>query len=106
MKLTLGHDHKLPTGVLGLAIASDAARAFATCADGTIHSVDLADGKAEAFEERHGSFASGCVLLPDGQTLISGGYDGQLLWHDLESGAVRRRVPAHRFWSWDLLGPG
>ncbi len=102
MKLTLGHDHKLPTGVLGLAIASDAARAFATCADGTVHSVDLADGKAEAFEERHGSFASGCVLLPDGQTLISGGYDGQLLWHDTATRRCRLRVQAHAFWSWQL----
>ena len=102
MKLTLGHDHKLPTGVLGMAISADATRAFATCADGTVHSVDLADGTTEVFEEKHGSFASGCVLLPDGRTIISGGYDGQLLWHDTATRRCRLRVQAHAFWSWQL----
>jgi len=29
MKLTLAHDHKLPTGLLGLAITPDGNRAFA-----------------------------------------------------------------------------
>ena len=85
MKLTLAHDHKLPTGVLGLAITPDGNRAFAACADGALYDVDTASGKAETFEEKHQSFASGCVLLPDGRTLISGGYDGKLFWHDVET---------------------
>ena len=102
MKLTLAHDHKLPTGVLGLAVAPDGRRAFAACADGAIYAVNLADGKAEAFEGKHQSFASGCVLLPDGKTVISGGYDGVLLWHDVESGRCWRRVKAHQFWSWQI----
>ena len=102
MKLTLAHDHKLDTGVLGLASAPDGSRAFAACADGTICEVDLATGKAEAFQGRHQSFASGCVLLPDGRTLISGGYDGVLLWHDVETRRCWRRVQAHRFWNWQL----
>jgi len=42
------------------------------------------------------------VLLPDGKTVISGGYDGQLLWHDVETKRCWRRVQAHQFWSWQL----
>ena len=102
MKLNREHDHKLPTGALGLAITPDGARAFAACADGAIYGVDTASGKAEAFEEKHASYASGCVLLPDGKTLISGGYDGQLVWHDVETRKRLRKVQAHQFWSWQL----
>ena len=102
MKLTLAHDHKLPTGVLGLALAPDGSQAFAACADGALYVVDLASGNADAFAEKHSSFASGCVLLPDGRTVISGGYDGLLLWHDVETRRCWRRVQAHRFWHWQL----
>lgn len=102
MKLTLAHNHTLATGALGLAISPDGSRAFAACADGAVCAVDVATGKAEAFEGRHQSYASGCVLLPDGRTLISGGYDGMLLWHDVETRRCWRRVQAHRFWSWQL----
>jgi WD40 repeat protein len=102
MKLTLAHDHKLPAGVLGLAITPDGSRAFAACADGALYAVETATGKAEPFEEKHPSFASGCVLLPDGQTVISGGYDGRLLWHDVATRRCLRRVQAHQFWNWQL----
>ncbi|HRI14407.1 MAG TPA: hypothetical protein PLX89_15540 [Verrucomicrobiota bacterium] len=102
MKLTLAQDHPLPTGVLGLAVLPDGSRALAACTDGAVYLVDLATGKAEAFEEKHPSFASGCVSLPDGHTIISGGYDGRLLWHDLETRQCGRRVQAHQFWNWQL----
>jgi WD40 repeat protein len=102
MKLTLAHDHSLPTGSLGLAMTPDGTQAFVACADGAIYSVDAASGKARALDEKHQSYANGCVLLPDGRTLISGGYDGLLLWHDIESGRSLRRVQAHRFWNWQL----
>ena len=102
MKLTLDHDHKLPTGALGLAITPDGRRAFAACSDGALYSVDTTSGKAEPFAEKHSSYASGCVLLPDGRTVISGGYDGMLRWFDLETRQCTRRVQAHKFWSWKL----
>ena len=102
MKLTRTHDHFLPSGVLGLAVTPDGSRVFASCADGAIYDVDAASGKAVPFAEKHASFASGCVLLPDGKSLISGGYDGMLLWHDVETRRCWRRVQAHQFWNWQL----
>ena len=102
MKLTRIHDHSLPAGALGLAITPDGGRAYASCADGSLHSVQLADGRTEAFEKKHDSFASGCVLLPDGRTVITAGYDGRLLWHDVETRKCTREVKAHDFWSWKL----
>jgi len=102
MKLTLAQNHQLPTGALGLAITPDGARAFVACADGALYDLDIASGKADPFAGRHQSFASGCVLLPDGRTVISGGYDGMLLWHDVETRRCWRRVEAHKFWNWQL----
>jgi WD40 repeat protein len=102
MKLSRLHDHTLPAGALGLAITPDGSQAFVACADGAVYDLDMAGGKAEPFAEQHASFASGCVLLPDGKTLISGGYDGALLWHDVETRRCWRRVQAHRFWNWQL----
>jgi WD40 repeat protein len=102
MKLTLTHDHKLPTGVLGLAFTPDCSRAFAACVDGHIYTVDMASGQADPLDGAHQSYASGCVLLPDGKTLISAGYDGTLLWHDLETRRSWRRLKAHAFWSWQM----
>src|SRR5271154_6106944 len=86
MKLNLEFDAKLHSGALGLAIAPDASAAYAACADGTLRYVDLETGDADPFDEKHTSFASGCVSLPDHKTLISGGYDGVLLWHDAQTG--------------------
>ena len=70
MKLTLVHDRSLATGVLGLALAPDGGRAFASCADGRVVALDPATGERTAFDGAHGSFTSGCVLLPDGRTQI------------------------------------
>ena len=102
MKLEKPRDLSLPTGVLGLAAVPDGSRLFAACMDGQIFTVETASGAVTAFFGKHTSFASGCVLLPDGQTLISGGYDGSLVWHDVESRREIRRVQAHHFWSWQL----
>jgi WD40 repeat protein len=102
MKLTLSADRKLPTGVLGLAITPDASTAFAACVDGRVYRVELSSGETSSFEGTHQSYASGCALLPGGRTLISAGYDGFLLWHDVETGRCWRRLQAHPFWNWQI----
>lgn len=102
MKLDNHREIHLPTGALSLAARADGARLYATCMDGQAFEVEAASGKATPFTSKHGSYASGCALLPDGQTLITAGYDGMLLWHDVESRKEIRRVKAHDFWSWRL----
>jgi WD40 repeat protein len=107
MKLEKPRDLTLPTSVFGLAIVPDGSRLFATCLDGQVYEVDPANGARTVFAEKHQSYAIGCVLLPDGRTLISGGYDGALIWHDVESKKTIRRVQAHQFWSRQMaLSPG
>jgi WD40 repeat protein len=102
MKLEQTKAITLPTGVLGLAGTPDASRLFAACMDGAIYEIDPASNSVTPFADTHRSFASGCVLLPNGKTLISAGYDGQLLWHDVEKRSAFRHVQAHGFWSWQL----
>ena len=102
MKLTKTKDLTLPTGALGLAATVDAKRLYVPCMDGAIYECDPATGKVSALPDKHASFASGCVLLPGDGTLVSAGYDGTLLWHDLSAKRLVRRVQAHAFWSWRL----
>ncbi len=102
MKLETTKTLKLPTGVLGLTGTRDGARLYAACMDGGVHEIEVASGEITRFAGGHQSYASGCVLLPDGQTLISGGYDGRLLWHDVAKRSLIRAVAAHNFWSWQL----
>lgn len=91
----------LPAAVLALELSADGTTAFAACQDGAVCSVNLAAGTFEQLG-RHKSYASGVALLPDGRTLLSGGYDGVLQWHDLATRNTTRRVKAHEFWSWNM----
>ena len=102
MKLTKVKDLSLPTGVLGLACTADGAATLRRL-HGRAHCTNGPEtGTWSRLPTQHSSFASGCVLLPDGKTVISAGYDGWLLWHDVDSKQCFRRVQAHEFWSWQL----
>lgn len=91
----------LPTSVLDITLdAQDAQRAYAACWDG-VYQVGLADGRSQKLYE-HQSYASGVVVDPARNVLVSAGYDGQLIWYDVKRETVFRRVKAHRFWSWKL----
>ncbi len=100
MKTLPLHEFKLPTAVLGFELHPGGERGFAACHDG-IYELDIKDGKAQKLYA-HESYASGVVCLPDGNTLVSSGYDGALRWLDLRTRQVMRTVAAHRFWSWQL----
>ena len=95
MKLTKVKDLSLPTGVLGLSVAADGRGLYAACMDGALYECQPDAAKMSTFDARHNSFASGCALLPDGKTVITAGYDGWLLWHDVASKQCFRRVQAH-----------
>jgi len=90
---------KLPSTVLGMDLSPDGSKLYAACMDYGVYSVDPKSGEPTQLY-KHESFASGVSLLPDSKTLISAGYDGAIIWYDLESKKQIRRVPAHNFWSW------
>jgi WD40 repeat protein len=100
-KLTKLKDFKLPAAVLALEAASDGRTLFVACLDGAVFKLDAESGERTELG-RHESYASGVALVSGGTTMVSGGYDGTLLWHDLASGNVIRRIKVHDFWSWDL----
>lgn len=102
MKLELSKTLNFPTGVLALAGRTDGSRLYVTGMDGTVTEIDVAADTRTDFEARHKSYAAGCVLLPQGNTLISSGYDGHLHWHDVPTRRPIRTVSAHDFWSWQL----
>ncbi|MBX3732730.1 MAG: hypothetical protein KF791_09055 [Verrucomicrobiae bacterium] len=89
------------TPVLDLEVAPDGATIFAACQDGSVVRVSATSGERSLLGW-HSSYASGVARVPGRPWVISGGYDGRLLWHDIESNAVMRDVRAHDFWSWDL----
>jgi len=102
MKFEKTETISLPTGVLGLTGNADGSRLYAACMDGRIFEIARDTCNPVAFETAHTSFASGCALLPDSKTVISAGYDGCLLWHDIQTRRLLRRIVAHDFWSWKI----
>jgi WD40 repeat protein len=92
--------HPLPAIPLCIAPADSPGVAFLGMSDFAVHRIDLAADKPEAKpigEARHGSYVTGIVRA--GGTLISGGYDGALIWWDAAAGSVQRRIEgAHAKW--------
>ncbi|MBL9171825.1 MAG: hypothetical protein JNN07_29110 [Verrucomicrobiales bacterium] len=95
----------LPSSVLAVDRSQDGKVAYVACQDGGIYEVDL-EGKKHVLVGRHESYASGVAVLKPGEMLVSGGYDGTLIWHDLRQRSVIRKVKAHEFWCWDLAVSG
>jgi WD40 repeat protein len=72
-------------------------RFFVGGADFKVYAVDLSAAKTE-FKElgAHESYVTGLALA--GKTLVSGGYDGRLIWWDAQTGTRARSVEAHSKW--------
>jgi WD40 repeat protein len=90
---------KLPSTVLGMDVSQDGSRLYAACMDGGVYEGDAKTGDAKKLYA-HASFASGVSALHDSSIIISAGYDGTLIWFDVAEKKEVRRVPAHKFWSW------
>jgi WD40 repeat protein len=83
--------------VFALARKPGTSRVFCGGSDFTVYEIDLDQTKPEAVElGRHNSYVTGVALA--GTTLISGGYDGRLIWWNIESRSKIREVDAHRKW--------
>jgi WD40 repeat protein len=92
---------KLATGVLALDVSADAKVALAACLDGSVQAVALESGEATTLGA-HKSYASGIARVANSPLLVSGGYDGALLWFDSAKRTLVRKVAAHQFWSWQM----
>lgn len=92
--------HGLPAIPFCIATAESPGVAFVGMSDFAVHRIDLGVDKPEASpigEARHGSYVTGIVRV--GGTIVSGGYDGALIWWDAGTGSVVRRVEgAHAKW--------
>jgi WD40 repeat protein len=65
--------------------------------DFSVYELDLDQAKPEPKElGRHDSYVTGLAL--SGTTLVSGGYDGRLIWWNIDSRSRIRDVPAHSKW--------
>ncbi len=66
-----------------------------------VYDVDLAGEKPEPRKlGGHESYVSGMAVA--GRKAVSGGYDGRLIWWDLEAGGPIRKVEAHAKWIRDV----
>jgi WD40 repeat protein len=72
-------------------------RVFAGSSDGCVYHFDLAEEKPEsAAMEGHTGYVTSVAVA--GTSVISGAYDGQLIWWDAESRAKVRGFKAHDRW--------
>ncbi len=86
-----------PEIVLCLARGSNSSRLFFAGSDLAIHEVDVAQAKLEPKEVgTHGSYVTGLVLA--GKSVVSGGYDGRLIWWDTQTRKQIRAIAAHTKW--------
>ncbi len=83
--------------LLSVAHPGDASRVFVGSSDARIYELDITAEKPEPqVMEGHQSYVSG--LVQTGTQLISGSFDGTLIWWDLETREQIRVVDAHQKW--------
>ena len=83
--------------VFGMARVPGSRRILFGGSDFQVHDVDLAAEKPEAKSlGAHESYVTGVAVA--GKKAVSGGYDGKLIWWDLDSGSKIRSVDAHSKW--------
>ena len=95
LKVAKQHDH---AGIFfGLARAPGTKRLFAGCSDAKLYAVDLAAEKVEWKElTGHESYVTGVALA--GPFVVSGGWDGKLIWWSSDTHELVRKVDAHSKW--------
>jgi WD40 repeat protein len=86
------------TGIFfSIARVHGSARAFVGCSDGKIYEFDFAQPKTEPKElGTHGGYVTSVALA--GPWLVSGGYDGRLVWWDAAKRTQVRAIDAHAKW--------
>jgi WD40 repeat protein len=86
-----------PDIVFALARKPRSGQVFCGGSDFSVYALDLDQAKPEPVElGRHDSYVTSLAL--GGNTLVSGGYDGRLIWWDIDSRSRVRDVAAHSKW--------
>jgi WD40 repeat protein len=93
----LTHTHPRPGIVFALARVPGSGRCFLGGSDFKVYEADLDEEKPD-FKElgAHTSYVTGVAVA--GSAVVSGGYDGRLIWWDAEKRAQIRSVEAHAKW--------
>jgi WD40 repeat protein len=90
-------DLSRPDIMLCLALVPGGQRVFAGSSDGNVYHFDLATEKPEGTAmEGHKGYVTGVAVA--GKQVVSGAYDGQLIWWDAESRTKVRGFKAHDRW--------
>jgi WD40 repeat protein len=86
-----------PDIVFAVARRPRTGQVFCGGSDFSVYELDFDQTKPEPKElGRHDSYVTGLALA--GTTLVSGGYDGRLIWWNVESRSPVRDVVAHSKW--------
>jgi WD40 repeat protein len=96
-KLKVAKQVEHPGAFFGIARLPNSSRVFAGCSDSKVYAVDLAAEKPEWKElSGHESYVSGVALA--GPYLVTGGWDGKLVWWNTATYEMIRKVDAHAKW--------
>ena len=83
--------------LLSVAREPDTGRLFVGSSDSSVHVVDLAAEKAEPVAlEGHSGYVTGVAIA--GAFVVSGAYDGKLIWRDRKTLKAERTHKAHDKW--------
>ena len=91
-------DHSRPVITFAVALGDRPGRAFFGCSDFKVYEADLAAAKVE-FKELHAthqSYVTGVAFAAG--AVISGAYDGKLVWWSASENRLVRTVDAHTKW--------
>lgn len=94
------HRHKLPMGILSMALLPDGIHVVAGCMDG-VYLTTIDKSSEPQLLYSHDNYVSSVVSIGD-DTIVSAGYDGTARWFNLRERKVTRDVKLHDFWSWDM----
>jgi WD40 repeat protein len=95
--LKLVKDFSRPIITFAVARLRDSETVYLGGSDFKVYSADLGASKFEPKElYAHETYVTGVAL--SGITLVTGGYDGKLIWCDITTGEVIRRIDAHSKW--------
>jgi WD40 repeat protein len=96
-KLKLVKDVGSKGTLFSIARIPESSRAFLGSSDFKVYEIDLGDAKPEAKEfGAHQSYVTSVALADN--TVVSGSYDGRLIWWDIEKRTQLRAVDAHTKW--------